>query len=81
MANSDPWKIDEPDKGQVKVELESWSDFAAFVNRGLLNSSEYIFRGQRDSWPLRSSLIRTLGETDRGRQMSSSAPPHRSLTT
>ena len=47
--------------GVKTVELFSWIYFSDYINKHLLNSTSYVFRGQGDErWPLKSSLDRHL---------------------
>ncbi len=58
MARPKRWKF-EYNKGIQTVTLSSWKYFHDFIREELIDSSNYVFRGQKnDNWKIEPTLIR-----------------------
>jgi hypothetical protein len=61
MARTARWKGSEVRQGVIEYKLSSWKYFSDYINKILLNYSNYVFRGQADSnWKLEPTLDRVI---------------------
>ncbi|MGA9045297.1 FRG domain-containing protein [Sulfuricurvum sp.] len=64
MSSEDCWKESEKDIGFFEYELDSWECFGEFINKIMLQYTNYIYRGHGDErWKLEPTVDRIVGDS------------------
>lgn len=59
MARTARWKEEDLPHGSLRITLSSWKYFHDFLQESLMQTKNYIYRGQEDdSWKLEPTLVR-----------------------